>query len=168
MSEEEEGLSQPQDKPGPDIEQDTYIPVQVSSDSAADHSETGVHVDESDQSLGDRFEKFMKAKHHVHIEIDIGRIDLLPPQLRQPITNLVTKITRWAARNPSGPALTALQDLADRLNDFLELQLHREDHDYELRCRDLLKHIYQNTLETQRVNRELKDAAIPRSLDEYE
>jgi hypothetical protein len=60
----------------------------------------------------------------------------------------------------------------------LELQLHQEDYDddydchydydYELQCRDLLKHIYQNTLETQQISRELKDAATPRVSDEYE
>jgi hypothetical protein len=152
-------------------ESDCYVPVQVSSDTTEehqdDHSEGGVHVDQSDQSICDKFERFMKNKHQVRIEIDIERIDLLPPQLRQPITNIVTKISRWDARGPSGPALVALPDLADRLNGFLELQLRREDRDYELRCRDLLKLISQNTLKTQKVTRELKDAAIPRALDEY-
>jgi hypothetical protein len=156
---------------GLDGDQEYYVPVQVSSDTAEDHpdhdSDGGVHVDESERNIGDKFESFIKNKRQVRIELAIDRVDLLPPQLRQPITNIITKIRRWALRNPSGPALSGLQDLADRLNEFLELQTRRNDHDYEVRCRDLLRAIYQDTLETQRVTRELKDAAIPRGLDEY-
>jgi hypothetical protein len=173
--EEEEELESPEtpqanaDAGDSDANQDSYVPIQVSSDTAEEpHSDVAVRVDQSDHSLGERFERFVKEKHDVRIEIEMSRIDLAPPMLRQPLTNIVTKIKRWAARNPSGPALTSLQDLADRLNDLLELQLHREDHDYELRCRDLLRVIYQNTLETQRVTRQLKDASIPRALDEYD
>jgi hypothetical protein len=151
-------------------EEEYYVPVQVSSDTEEhpDHeSDGGVHVDASDRNIGDQFERFIRDRHQVRIEIAADRVDQLPPQLRQPITNIITKIRRWALRNPSGPALSGLQDLADRLNEFLELQTRRNDHDYEARCRDLLRAIYQNTLETQRVTRELKDAAIPRGLDEY-
>jgi hypothetical protein len=67
-----------------------------------------------------------------------------------------------------GPALTALQDLTTRVNEFLELQTHRDESDYELQCRELLGAIYQDTIKTQKMTRRLKDAAIPRALAEYE
>lgn len=121
-----------------------------------------------DANIDEKFKKFIKAKQKVVLSLDESRVGLLPPQLRQPIQNIITKIKRWAARNPSGSALSALQILAERLDEFLELQHHRETRDYEAQCRDLLSMIYQNTIEAQRMARKLKQAAAPRSLDEYE
>lgn len=123
---------------------------------------------EDNSTINEKFKKFIKSKQKVVLSLDESRVALLPPQLRQPIQNIITKIKRWAARNPSGSSLSALQILAERLDEFLELQHQRETRDYEAQCRDLLSMIYQNTIEAQRMARKLKEAATPRSLDEYE
>lgn len=116
-----------------------------------------------------KFQQFMEQKKQKCVlYLDEGRVNLLPAPLRQPIQNIINTVKRLTARNPTGAPLSALQILAERLDEFLELQEHRSDRDYELRCRDLLSIIYRNTIEAQRLSRQLRDAAAPRSLDEYE
>lgn len=168
-----------------DLGNESFLPIEVSSPSGPEpHTQEKNDEDEfvemseqefvsenlvtSGNSLGDKFKDFLREKQRVVLDLDEKRVSLLPAPLRQPIQNIIAKIKRWASRNPTGASLGALQVLADRLDEFLELQQHREDHDYEAQCRDLLTIIYQNTIEAQRMSRKLKDAAIPRALDEYE
>ena len=119
--------------------------------------------------LWDRFNEFMEEKKpKCVLHLDESRVNLLPAQLRTPIQIIITKIKRWAARNPTGAPLSALQILAERLDEFLELQERRNERDYENRCKDLLSIIYRNTIEAQRLSQQLREQATPKGLDEYE
>jgi hypothetical protein len=154
-------------------EDDDYEAVHVSSDTGDKRQEHNSddavpNGGPSKPGLGRTFEQFLQQKQKGAIQIDEAKADLLPAKLRSPIKNVIAKINRWSLRNPTGPALIALRDLADRLNDFFDLQARRDDYDYEPRCRDLLRMIYQDTIETQKMTRRLKDAAIPRALAEYD
>ncbi|OHT16962.1 hypothetical protein TRFO_41429 [Tritrichomonas foetus] len=127
------------------------------------------NLPDDDNILRQKFQQFIEEKKQKCVlMLDEGRVGLLPSQLRQPIQNIINQVKRWVNRNPTGASLSALQILAERLDEFLELQEHREDRNYEARCRDLLSMIYRNTIEAQRLARQLRDAATPRSLDEYE
>lgn len=136
---------------------------------ASDHHFNSDNIPDDESLLREKFQQFMEEKKHKCVlYLDESRVNLLPAQLRPPIQKIINTIKRLTARNPTGAPLSALQILAERLDEFLELQNHRADRDYDLRCRDLLSIIYRNTIEAQRLSRQLRDAAAPRSLDEYE
>lgn len=136
---------------------------------ASDHQFNSDNIPDDESLLREKFQQFMEEKKHKCVlYLDESRVNLLPAPLRPPIQKIINTIKRLTARNPTGAPLSALQILAERLDEFLELQNHRADRDYDLRCRDLLSIIYRNTIEAQRLSRQLRDAAAPRSLDEYE
>lgn len=136
---------------------------------ADDHQFNSDNIPDDESILREKFQQFMEEKKQKCVlYLDEGRVNLLPAPLRPPIQNIINTVKRLTARNPTGAPLSALQILAERLDEFLELQKHRTDRDYDLRCRDLLSIIYRNTIEAQRLSRQLRDAAAPRSLDEYE
>lgn len=168
---------------------ESFVPVDISSDSGDEHrdnskiegkdaqkdqdtNEEEEDINSSDfvdpNGLSSKFQKFLAEKQQCVLQLDESRVQYVPPTLRAPINTIITKLKRWTLRNPTGASLSALQILAERLDEFLDLQTQRDNSDYEARCRDLLSMIYQNTIEAQRLARKLKDAATPRSLDEYE
>lgn len=122
----------------------------------------------SKEEIGNKFNGFVAQRRKVVFSIDESRVNLAPPQLRAPLNTLIRKVKRWANRNPSNGSLEALQVLAERLDEYLELQVSRDDPQYDSHCRDLLAIIYQNTIEAQRLVSTLRESARPRPLDEID
>ena len=122
----------------------------------------------SSEEIVDRFNGFVAQRQKVVFSIDESRVDLAPPQLRASLNTLIKRIKRWANRNPSNGSLEALQVLAERLDEYLELQVNRDDPHYDSHCRDLLAIVYQNTIEAQRLVSTLQESARPRPLDEID
>lgn len=136
------------------------------SDSKFAKSITSVSSSKKSKDIAERFDQFLQKKEHIDLDFDESRIDLAPSPLRPSLQNMLKTIKRLAARNPTGASLAALQILIERFDEFLELQLRRDDPTYEDQCRILLGYIYKNTSEAMRLSRKLKDAAHPRPVDE--
>ncbi|KAH0792760.1 hypothetical protein GPJ56_003383 [Histomonas meleagridis] len=162
-------------------EKESFVQIEISSDSEdsatvnntqkenKNHSNSHSSKSEEEVIIDDiSTTSSITQQKEILIAIDDPRINLLPAKLREPIRNIIKKINRWAKRNQTGVSFSALEILYEKVDEFLELQKIREDSDYELQCRNLLSLIYQNTIETQRIVRKLRDEATPRSLDEYE
>ena len=120
-----------------------------------------------ESSIAEKFSQFIQNREEVSISIDESKVEFAPPALRTTLNTLIKNVKRWAARNPTGASLEALQILAERLDEFLELQTRRDDPEYDEKARELLNMIYKNTSQAQRLARNLKDAAVPRPVDEY-
>lgn len=136
-------------------------------DSASKFSKSTVsNSSKKSRDLAEKFDQFLQKKQHIELDFDESRIDLAPSPLRPALLNILKTVKRLAARNPTGASLAALQILIERFDEFLELQLRRDDPTYEDQCRVLLGYIYKNTSEAMRLSRKLKDEAHPRPIDE--